>query len=138
MSTSGAVEINMLGNVFQQWSSIKRKFPGHSVNVDLDLLHHEFFETASKSFLTLGTELRRLPRYPSSETDPKAAPTDAEVIGDVVAEISRDGRTLRSWSLLDILDPYRIAFDSLSGFWNREYPEVAAGTSRLVARECSH
>jgi hypothetical protein len=87
----------------------------------------------SKNFLTLGTELRRFPAYPASESDPNAARTTADVVGDVVAEIRRDGTIVNLWPLLDILDPYRIGFDSLSGFWNREYPEARNGT-----RDWSH
>jgi arylsulfate sulfotransferase len=128
MTPTGVVEINILGNVVQLWNPRKHSFPMGATPVDLDIFHHEFYETTLKTFLTLGTELRRLPSYPASEFDTNAEPATADVVGDVVAEVRRDGTIIHFWKLLDILDPYRISFDSLSGFWNREYPDARGGT----------
>jgi hypothetical protein len=85
------------------------------------------------TFLTLGTELRRFGRYPDSETNPLLIADEANVVGDVIAEFRRDGVIINQWSLLDILDPYRIGFNALGSTWNAVYNDIAAGT-----RDWSH
>ena len=39
-----------------------------------------------------------------------------------------DGTIINQWSLLDLLDPYKIGYDSLGGFWNTTFPEIEGGT----------
>ena len=82
----------------------------------------------SGNFVTLGTELRRLENYPTSETDPQAERETANVIGDVVLEFTRDGTEARRYSLIDILNPYRLGYGSLDEGWNFAYPEADNGT----------
>ncbi len=124
MDADSIVEIDMLGNVYQQW---------RPADLGLDTFHHEIYEMVSGHFLTLSTEARPLPDYPTSETNPAAPAAAANVVGDVVAEFDRSGRVFQRWSLLDILDPYRIAFDSLGMQWNSTYPGLPGGT-----RDWSH
>ena len=39
--------------------------------------------------------------------------------------MNRDGEILRSWKFLDILDPYRLGYDSLQpGFWMAVYKDT--------------
>lgn len=119
LDQQGAGEVDMLGNTIQRW---------HPANLDrsktdflalsLDSAHHEIFDMPSGNFLTLSSESRTLPDYPTSETDPKAPTAPSHVIGDIVGEFRRDGTIERQWSLFDILDPYRIGFDSLRGNWD--------------------
>jgi hypothetical protein len=51
----------------------------------------------------------------------------------VVAEVRLDGTVVATWSLLDLLDPYRIGYNSTNGFWNLHYAPLAA-----VTRDWSH
>jgi len=52
------------------------------------------------------------------------------VVGDVVVQFRRDGSIAREWKLLDVLDPYRLSYDSLGSFWNRSgYEFIEGGTS---------
>jgi arylsulfate sulfotransferase len=44
-------------------------------------------------------------------------------MGDVVVAFRRDGTVVQEWSLLDILDPYRISYDSLDPDWKLVYGE---------------
>jgi len=55
------------------------------------------------------------------------------VVGDVVVEFRRNGDLVNEWSLLDILAPYRIGYDSLGEGWNRVYGDPEGGT-----RDWSH
>ncbi len=118
------LEIDMLGNVTAQWHSRMQETPDEtSVPVDTNAFHHEVFEMPSGNLLVLSSETRTYPDYPSSDSDPDAPRETATVAGDVVVEFSRDGTIVNQWPLLDMLDPYRIGYDSLGGFWDRFYPE---------------
>ena len=120
------VEMDMLGNVVDSWSSSNSLIP-------VETFHHEVFEMPSGNFLTLGTEVRSFDNYPTSETDPTAPTETANIVGDVIVEFSRDGTVLNEWNLIDLLDPYRIGYDSLSPFWDMIYADVIGGT-----RDWSH
>lgn len=123
-------EIDMLGNVVRHWHAkrlLKDQPPG-SIQIDTDTIHHDVQELPSGNLLALSTEVRYYRNYPSSETDRDAPWGEAYVIGDVVLEIDRDGAVLNRWPLLDLLDPYRIGYDSLdTGFWSDVYTEQLLG-----------
>jgi arylsulfate sulfotransferase len=128
----GGAEIDMLGNVVSRWHP--RHFPqsvADAIQVDSDTIHHEISEDSAGTILTLSTELRSFPDYPTSETNPAAPTAPAIAVGDVVLQYDHIGRIVQYWSLLDILDPYRIGFNSLAnvGF----YPELRGQT-----RDWSH
>ena len=123
------VEIDMAGNVIRKWhgASLDEPAPG-SIAVNVTHAHHEVFEMPSGNLLTLGAELRRMNNYPSSETSPDAPLETAIVIDDVITEFTREGEVVRRWSLLDLLDPYRLGYDSLSEGRNSLFPD--AGPTR--------
>ncbi len=111
-------EIDMMGNIVRQWHStgIPKEAPDGSIPVETDTFHHDFTIMPSGNFLILSTEARFYENYPLSEEDPtKTGPSN--VIGDVIIEITPDGKIVRELKLLDILDPYRLAYDSLQTFF---------------------
>lgn len=111
------VEINMLGDIVQRWHATGRhpETIEGSTPVDVDSFHHEVIELPNGNFLALTSELRVMDDYPSSDTDPDAAPAPASVVGDVIVEFARDGTVIRRVKLLDVLDPHRIGYGSLGG-----------------------
>ena len=131
-------EIDMLGNVISQWTANRAdedKVLSESTAINTDTFHHEVFETASGNFLTVGSELRTFDDYPSSDTNPNAPASTSEVVGDTLVEFSRDGRLLREVKLLDLVDPYRIGYNSLAaGFWTPVYGDPAP----LPRRDWAH
>jgi arylsulfate sulfotransferase len=127
------VEINMLGQVVRQWhtTGLPKPVAEGSIPVDAETIHHDVQELPSGNLLAISTEVRRLDDYPSSETDPDAPPETANVIGDVLVEFDEDGTVIRKHSLLDILDPYRICYDSLdTGFWKDIYTDLPGGDGK--------
>ena len=126
-----AVEMDMFGNVIWTWHPA-RLDPAlnapPALPVDVDTFHHEIAELPWRNLLTLSTEVRRYEAYPSSETDPGAPWSPANVVGDVIVEFERNGRVVNQWRLLDILSPYRIGYDSLLGYWDLTYRNIFAGT----------
>ncbi len=128
-------EIDLLGNVVQEWyaTGLGGPTPPGATLVALNTFHHEFSEMPAgedSDFLVLSNEMRVFSNYPTSYSNLSEVEPFANVIGDVVAEIKRDGTIVRTKNLLDILDPYRIGYDSLNGGWNGAY-----GTS---TREWAH
>jgi arylsulfate sulfotransferase len=116
-----AVEIDLLGDVIAQWYAARRWPETHvgsgAIPVDTDTFHHEIFEMPGGNLLTLSTEVREFPDYPTSETDPDAPLETAKVVGDVVVEFSRDGSIVHAWSTFEVCDAYRICYLSLCDYW---------------------
>jgi hypothetical protein len=125
-----ASEIDMFGNVAARWhaGTLSPNGPSGAVSVATDTFHHELYEMPSGNFLTLSSEVRDYAAYPSSETNANALPASAHVVGDIVVEFQRDGTIVGKWPLLDLLDPYRIGYGSLTPFWNTTYSAVVGGT----------
>ena len=131
------MEIDMLGNIVQRWhaTGTPQDVVEGSTLVDIDTFHHEVVELSSGNFLALSSETRVIENYPTSDTDPDAPRSPSTVIGDVLVEFSRDGTIIRQWSLLDILDPYRITPSSLGGgFYRNTYVSVEG----LPLRDWAH
>ncbi len=127
----GIVEIDMVGNVLAAWeaSGLVDELPEGVVPIATDLIHHQIQELPSGNLLTLGTEVRRFESYPSDYRDPTGARAPANVVSGIVLELSRDGDLVHEWKLIDLLDPYRISYGSLSPYWSREgYEHVEGGT----------
>lgn len=119
------VEIDMLGDIVQMYCAARRigAIPG-MIPIDVDSFHHDFMvmpEGSDSDFAVLTTEMRVLPNYPISETDPQQTAPTANVVGDEVVEFRRDGTVVRRFGLLDLLDPYRLCYDSLTFFWDNLY-----------------
>jgi len=129
----GIVEIDLLGNEIAHWYA-SGLWDGPSsdplVTVDTDVFHHQAIELPSGDILTLGTEAREFENYPTSVTDRNAPRNTIHVVGDVVVQFRRDGSIARQWKMLDVLDPYRLSYDSLGRFWNREGYEFIEGGTR--------
>ncbi len=128
--TDGMVEIDMLGNIHRRWhftGTAKNPAPG-SIAVETDSFHHDFAELPNGNFLLMSSEHRVIEDWYTSETDPNAPRANANVIGDVVVEFTPEGEVINEWSLFDILDPYRIGYNSLrEDFWATHYDGVVEG-----------
>ena len=97
-----------------------------SISVDTDSLHHDYVELPNGNLLLLSSESRVIQDWHTSETDPDAPRAPANVIGDVVVEVTQNGEIVNEWSLFDILDPYRIGYNSTSeNFWRNHYGDTA-------------
>lgn len=126
-----AVEIDFLGNVIHHWYARRMRtedIPG-AIPIDTDTLHHDVQELPNGNFLAISTELRHFESFPSSETVPDAPLQPAYVIGDVIIEYTRDGTVVGRWPLLDLLDAFRLGYDSLDvGFWSDVYNQSNLGS----------
>ena len=134
-----AVEIDLLGNVRRSWYASARvegdDKPKNSTPVKVDTLHHDVIPTPSGNFLAIATEVRRLAKYPVSETSPRVK-QPANVVGDAVVEFQPDGKVVRKWSLLDLLDTSRIGYGSVSRFWDTRCYKAFASSGGT--RDWSH
>ncbi|HJP36662.1 MAG TPA: aryl-sulfate sulfotransferase, partial [Gammaproteobacteria bacterium] len=127
--TDGLLEIDMLGNVINQWqfSGTVKEVHAGSIPVDTDSIHHDYVEMANGNFLIMSSENRVIDDWPANyELDGQTQ--QANVIGDVIVEMTRAGDVLREWKLHDIIDPYRLGYNSRSeGFWSNHYDGVVEG-----------
>ncbi len=128
--TDGMLEIDMLGNVQRRWhftGTAKDPAPG-SIAVETDSFHHDFVELPSGNFLLMSTEHRVIEDWYTSETDPDAPRAPANVIADLIVEFTPEGEVVNEWSLFDIIDVYRIGYNSLrADFWANHYDGVVEG-----------
>ena len=122
-------EINMLGDIVREWHTTRKQDPAPgSIPVNVPVFHHEVFEMDNGDFLVLSIDLREFENYPTSDSDPAAPLGTAVLAGDMVVEFSpADGAVVNEWRLLNLLDPYRIGYDSLGPFWNTVFPEIEGG-----------
>lgn len=131
-----AVEMDMLGNVVTQWHASQHPnpkavatVPEGSIAVETETFHHEIQPMPSGNLLVLSTEMRRIEDYPADPSKPGGGAAPANVIGDIVVEFARDGSVVQQWKLMDMLDVYRVGYDSHGPIWNIwAYTEVKEGT----------
>ena len=129
--TDGMIEIDMLGNIIQRWhfTGTAKNIAEGSIAVDTGSFHHDFVTLPNGNFLLLSTESRVIDGWYTSETESMAPRAPANVIGDVIIEMTPAGEVLREWKLHDIIDPYRIGYRSLrQDFWRRHYEGVVEGS----------
>ncbi|HEY5623591.1 MAG TPA: aryl-sulfate sulfotransferase, partial [Gammaproteobacteria bacterium] len=127
--TDGMLEIDMLGNVVNQWQfmgTVKEKHEG-AIEVETDSFHHDYVELPNGNFLLMSSENRVIDDWPANY-DLDGETQVANVIGDVIIEMTRGGQVLREWKMHDILDPYRLAWNSRrDDFWANHYDGVVEG-----------
>jgi arylsulfate sulfotransferase len=122
------IEIDMLGNIQRTFhmTGMTNELIEGSISVQTDSLHHDYAELPNGNLLLLSSESRVIQNWYASETNPDATRAPANVIGDVIVEITQNGEIVNEWSLFDILDPYRIGYNSTSeNFWRNHYGDTA-------------
>jgi arylsulfate sulfotransferase len=127
--TDGMLEIDMLGNVVNQWQfsgTVKEVHDG-AIGVPTDSFHHDYVELPNGNFLLMSSENRVIDDWPANyELDGQTQ--QANVIGDVIIEMNRAGDVLREWKLHDIIDPYRLGYNARrEDFWANHYDGVVDG-----------
>jgi len=119
ISGNKIVELDMRGIRIREWQAVgKSNQAVEGMSVKTASFHHEVYPMESGNFLTLSIELRDYDNYWSSDSDPDAPKETAAVAGDVIVEFDQEGKVVNQWSLLDLLDPYRIAYSSLLPYWD--------------------
>ncbi|HAY45946.1 MAG TPA: hypothetical protein DCY55_06630 [Gammaproteobacteria bacterium] len=114
--TGGMVEIDLLGNIVNRWhftGTAKNPAEG-SIAVESDSIHHDMIEIPNGNLLVMSSEVRAYDNWHTSTRDADAPRQDgAQLVGDVIIEITRAGEVVNEWKLLDLIDPYRITHGSL-------------------------
>ena len=119
---SRVVQFDMWGEFVGGWHAADFDHIAGSVPVPVESIHHSVAFTPEGSVLTLATRTEYFESYPSSERRPLAAWEPNTLVGDVLLELDPDGTIRRKWDTLELLDPYRFAYDSLVGdHWDRHY-----------------
>ena len=88
--------------------------PAGAVPIAVANFHHEAAPLPSGHFVALTQEVRTYSNYPASYADLTQLSASARIVGDVIVEFKRDGSIVNIWNVLDLLDPYRIGYLSLS------------------------
>jgi len=124
------VEINVMGDTLRTWYAKGRpEGSGRGVPVDTLTFHHCVEPLANGNFIILGSDRRQMEKYYTSESDPKAPLTKQWVMGDEIVEFQPDGKVLWRWNAFDHLNPMRIGYLTLGGYWScRGWPGTADWT----------
>ncbi len=116
-------EVTRQGNLVRTWhvpGELKGQLaPRGSTPLNLALFHHRINVFPNGNFLLLGAEARNFDNWPQKDDDPNAPRGPAKVVGDIIYEIAPSGSVVRQWSILDILDPYRLSYGSCSVYWHQ-------------------
>ncbi len=113
-------ESDLLGNIVSSWYATGRPGgPVEGIPVETMTFHHEIDELPSGNFVVLGTELRTIDNYYTSETNPNAPRKTQNVIGDQIIEFQRDGKIVWRWNAFEHLEPFKIGYRLFSGYWMR-------------------
>jgi arylsulfate sulfotransferase len=99
------VELNLFGDTVRSFST------ADGLPADV----HDAFVTDHDSILYLNDSVQSVDNYPTSATDPNAPRETSDILYTRVVEVSTtDAVLLNNWSLLDMLDPYRLTYLSLT------------------------
>ncbi len=111
-------------NVLRCWHA-RGKFlgkapPAGSTELPVNFIHHTVNFMPDGNFLILDAQSRIFDNWPGSTDDPNAATQAAEVVGDVITEVTREGKIVRRYPLLDLLDPYRATHSIRANYWRKQ------------------
>jgi arylsulfate sulfotransferase len=99
------IELNLLGDTVDQWVA----------PTNLPINFHEAFPTDHGTILYLSDASRVVTNLPTSVTNPNAPLQTTNVMYDKVVELSvTNGTLLQTWSPINMLDPTRVDYSSLS------------------------
>ncbi len=117
-------QLDREGNVLKQWHA-KGKYldkapPDGSTELPVNFIHHTVNTMPDGNFLVLDAESRQFDNWHTSTSDRNATTQTAEVVGDVITELTRDGQVVNRYPMLDLLDPYRVTQSTLSGYWRKQ------------------
>lgn len=122
------VEIDWLGNTINQWYASGRPQGAAegAIPVATASFHHEVDELPNGNIVILGSEVREVDNYYTSEYNKNAPRKRQKVMGDVIVEFDRaTGRVVWEWKAFDYMDPMRIGYETFSGYWERRgFPGV--------------
>ena len=121
-------EFDPQGNTYRQWHAqgkwSGKTAPENSIELEVNLFHHTINVFPNGNFLLLSAEARSYDNWPQNDSDPDAPRSKASVVGDVVKEVTPEGKVLGSWAILDLLDPHRLCYGSCNGYWRtRGFPD---------------
>ena len=115
------VEIDREGNIQRHWYATgkweSKTPPAGGIPIEAPAFHHCLVPMKNGNLLVTSIEIRRYDDWPGSDSDPDAPTESANLVGDVIMEVTPDGKTVNEWRFLDMLDPYRICYGSRSGYW---------------------
>lgn len=127
---NAVTEIDMLGRILGRWHAAGAYPDGleGSKPVDVPAIHHSVRELPDGHLLATAIELRRIEDFPASDADPqgpRAPVAPSQVVGDLIVELTREGSVVGTRSLLDTLDPCRIAYGAFGPYWGqRGFPDA--------------
>ncbi|MDP6175604.1 MAG: aryl-sulfate sulfotransferase, partial [Rhodospirillales bacterium] len=115
------VEIDREGNIQRHWYATgkweSKTPPAGGIPIEAPAFHHCLVPMKNGNLLVTSIEIRRYDDWPGSDSDPDAPTESANLVGDVIMEVTPEGKTVNEWRFLDMLDPYRICYGSRSGYW---------------------
>ena len=117
-------ELDREGNILRQWHA-RGKFldkipPQGSTELPVNFIHHTVNYMPNGNFLVLDAEARSFDNWHSSTSDRNAPLQTADIVGDVITEVTRAGKVVNRYHILDMLDPYRATQSTLSGYWRKQ------------------
>ena len=117
-------QLDRQGNVLRRWHA-RGKFldkapPEGSTELPVNFIHHTVSYLPNGDFLILDAEARDYDNWHTSAFDRGAPRGKARVVGDEITEVTREGKVVNRYHVLDMIDPYRATQSILSGYWRKQ------------------
>jgi len=80
-------------------------------------LHHQPHEMPNGNLLAFSANGYLIEDYYTSDRDPDAPRADQMVMADTVVELTPEGDIAWSWNTIDVLDPFRIGYNTIDSYW---------------------
>ena len=112
-------EIDILGNIVQQWYAKDRPQGAHPTAIPIDgqTIHHCIYELSNGNLMAFTAQAKEVENYYTSEWNPDAPRKTQMVMGDTIIEFTRNGDIVWRWNCFDHLDPFRIGYETLYTYW---------------------
>lgn len=128
-------ESDLLGNTLRQWHTKRARADGAAGGLTIDwddVFHHNFCEMPNGNFLFITHKWGVVDDFPSDELDATRPPVTVRLATDVILEIEpATGSIMTATDMTEVLDPYRICFNSTR--------PMRQGTGELAdARDWAH
>ncbi|MEM9235105.1 MAG: aryl-sulfate sulfotransferase, partial [Pseudomonadota bacterium] len=96
-------EVDVLGNVVQQWYAADRPHGPHptAIPVPAETIHHCIYELSNGNFMAFTANKRIVEDFYTSEFDPNAPRKTQPVMGDTIIEFTREGEIVWRWNCFD-------------------------------------
>lgn len=124
---SRLIIIDWMGNIQKSWYAENRPEGKlkDAIPVKALTFHHDASFLPNGNIVVLSSVYKEIPNYFTSDKDENAPRSTQKVMGDIILEFDQEGNVIWEWKAFDVMDPFRIGYETFSRYWERRgFPGV--------------